>query len=360
MSVTTMKTCRVSVSNLERFCLGALRAAGTSENHAWATTEALVKADSWGVFTHGTKLLAGYLRRLRAGGIRTDVEPEIVSDGPAWAVVDGRSALGQVTGAFAMRSAVAKAKAVGVSYVGVRNSNHFGAAGYYAWLAAREGLIGVAMCNDVPSVAAPGSRTAVTGTNPIAYALPAGDRDPILLDIAISTVAGGKVYVAHQRGQPIPPDWLIGSDGKPTTDAKLYPEHAALAPMSGHKGYGLALLIESLSGLLSGAAMTHQIGNWMRGDASEPTRHGAAFLAFHVDAIAPSGEFAERVRALSDEIRATPTADGVQRVLLPGEREWANHQRAMLEGIELPPDVVVSLEGAALSASVPTPWENEL
>lgn len=350
----------VSVAGLERFCIDALRAAGVSHDHCRTTADALLTADTWGVFTHGTKLLGGYLRRLAAGGIRTDVEPRVVSEGLAWAVVDGQSALGQVTGAFAMRSAIRRAKAAGISYVGVRNSNHFGAAGYYAWLAARDGLIGVALCNDVPSVAAPGSRRAVTGTNPIAYALPAGDRDPILLDIAISTVAGGKVYVSRQLGRPIPSDWLIGPDGRPTSDASLYPETAALAPMSGHKGYGLALLIEALAGPLAGAAMTHQIGNWMHGDASEPTRHGAAFLAFDVDAIAPKGEFAGRIRTLTDEIHAAPTADGVDRVLVPGEREWANRRRVLEEGILLPPDLVAALEAAAVAARVSTPWGGEV
>lgn len=347
---------RVAVADLDRFCVAALRAVGVSAAHARLTADALVAADTWGVFTHGTKLLPGYLRRLRGGGIRTDVEPEVLSEGPAWAVVDGRSALGQVTGAFATATAVRKARAAGIGYAGVRHSNHFGAAGYYAWLAAREGLIGIAVCNDIPSVAAPGSRKAVTGTNPIAYALPAGDRDPILLDIALSTVAGGKVYAARQAGRPIPPDWLVGPDGRPTSDANLYPGTAALAPAGGHKGYGLALLVESLSALLTGAAMTRQVGDWMRGDAAEPTGHGAAFLAIDVNVIAPKGEFARRVAELTDEVHSAPPAEGVERVMVPGEREWANRRRAATEGIALPPDVVAALEVAAQDAGVGPPW----
>ena len=347
---------RVAVADLDCFCVAALRAVGVSAAHARLTADALAATDTWGVFTHGTKLLPGYLRRLRGGGIRTDVEPEVVSEGPAWAVVDGRSALGQVTGAFATATAIRKARAAGIGYSGVRNSNHFGAAGYYAWLAAREGLIGIAVCNDIPSVAAPGSRRAVTGTNPIAYALPARDRDPILLDIALSTVAGGKVYAARQAGRPIPPDWLVGPDGRPTDDANLYPGSAALAPAGGHKGYGLALLVESLSAVLTGAAMTWQVGDWMRGDAAEPTRHGAAFLAVDVNAIAPAGEFARRVTELVDEVRAAPPAEGVARVMVPGEREWANRQRAEAEGITLPPDVTAAIEAAAREAGIAVPW----
>ena len=347
---------RVAVAELDGFAVAALRAVGASEAHARLTADALIAADTWGVFTHGTKLLPGYLRRLRGGGIRTDAEPEVVAEGPAWAVVDGRSALGQVSGAFATAAAVRKAKAAGIGYAGVRNSNHFGAAGYYAGLAAREGLIGIAVCNDIPSVAAPGSRRAVTGTNPIAYALPAGDRDPILLDIALSTVAGGKVYAARQAGRPIPPDWLIGPDGRPTADAELYPGTAALAPAGGHKGYGLALLVEGLSALLTGAAMTWQVGDWMRGDAAVPTGHGAAFLAVDVNAIAPPGEFARRVGELIDEVHAAPPAEGVERVLLPGEREWANRRRAAAEGVELPADMAAAVEAAARDAGVAPPW----
>lgn len=346
---------RVAVADLDRFTVAALRAVGVGEAHARQTAAALVTADTWGVFTHGTKLLDGYLRRLTGGSIRTDVEPVVRSEGPAWAVVDGRSALGQVTGVFSMQTAVRKAKAAGVGYAGVRNSNHFGAAGYYAWLAAREGLIGVAVCNDIPSVAAPGSRTAVTGTNPIAYALPAGDRDPILLDVALSTVAGGKVYAARQAGRPIPGDWLIGPDGKPTTDAMLYPGTAALAPAGGHKGYGLALLVEALSALLTGAAMTRQVGDWMRGDAAQPTGHGAAFLAVDVEGIA-GGAFARRVAELVDEVHAVPPAEGVERVLVPGEREWAHRRRVLADGIPLPPDVATAVEVAATAAGVTPPW----
>lgn len=345
---------RVTVADLDRFASAALTAVGASAAHARLTADALVAADAWGVFTHGTKLLPGYLRRLRGGGIRTDVEPEVVSEGPAWAVVDGHSALGQVSGALAVGVAVRKAKAAGLGYAGVRRSNHFGAAGYYAWLAAREGLVGVAVCNDIPSVAAPGARKAVTGTNPIAYALPVEDGDPILLDMALSTVAGGKVYAARQAGRPIPPDWLVGPDGRPTSDASLYPLSAALAPAGGHKGYGLALLVEGLSALLTGAAMTWQVGDWMRGDAAEPTGHGAAFLAVDAATIAP--DFARRAAELVAEVRATPPADGVERVMVPGEREWAHRRRAEADGVELPADVAAAVEAAAKDAGMAVPW----
>ena len=347
----------VTVAELDAFCRAALARAGAIAEHAAIGADALATTDSWGVFTHGSKLLPGYVRRLRAGGIRGDVEPRVLAEGPAWAILDGGSALGQVVGARAMDEAIVRARRTGIAYVGVRDSNHFGAAGYYAARAARAGLVGIAMANDSPSVAAPGSRGPITGTNPLAYAIPAGEGDPILLDIAMSTVAGGKVYAAHQTGRPIPANWIVDRQGRPTTDSGLYPHHAALAPMAGHKGYGLGLLIEALSALATGAAVTTQVGGWMFGDPSAPTHHGAAFLALDVAAMGGGADvFAGRVRSLVDEIHAAPTAEGVDRLLLPGEREWANRRRALAEGIALPADVIATLAPLAAELGLTPDW----
>ena len=145
-----------------------------------------------------------------------------------------------VTSAFAMKTAVRKAKVAGIAYVGVFNSCHFGAAGQYALLAASEGAIGIVMANDTPSMAVPGSRSGVLGTNPFAYAVPALEEDPILLDIASSAVAGGKVRVAQMARQPAPAGWLVDAEGLPTTDPFVYPYRGALLPFAGHKGYGIA------------------------------------------------------------------------------------------------------------------------
>jgi LDH2 family malate/lactate/ureidoglycolate dehydrogenase len=340
---------------LHDFCVDALRRAGASDEHARTTAEVMVMTDTWGTFTHGSKLLPGYIRRIRAGGIRAGVEPHITSQGPAWAMVDAESVLGQVSSVFAMKAAIEKARSAGMAYVGVRNGNHFGAAGYYAWLAAKQGLLGMAMSNDIPSVAAPGSRAAVLGSNPIAYAIPTGGGEAIILDMATSTVAGGKVYAARVQGKPIPPDWLIGPDGLPTTDGSLYPQTAVLNPMAGHKGYGVALLIESLAGVLTGAAVTWKVGSWIFGDPSLPTHHGAAFLAFDLGAMMPADEFRARVDALVNEIHAAPTAPGVKRVRVPGEPEWDRRKTALVEGIPLPEDVRGTLRKLAADLGMEPP-----
>src|SRR5208337_2687033 len=168
--------------------------------------------------------------------LRAAARPQIVVSGPAWAIVDGGSALGMVTSDFAMRVAMSKARECGIGYVGVRNSCHFGAAGYYASLAAAQDMIGMAMANDVPSVTAPGARGAITGSNPLAYAVPTASGKPILLDMATSIVAGGKVAAAHALGKPIPAGWIIDCDGEPSTDPAAFMQGGALLPMAGHKG----------------------------------------------------------------------------------------------------------------------------
>lgn len=205
-------------------------------------------------------------------------------------------------------------------------------------------------------MAAPGSIGPVLGSNPIAYAIPVEGSDPILLDMATAAVAGGKVYAAHQRGEPLPPTWLIGPDGQPTTDGSLYPQHAALAPMAGHKGYGIGLWVEMLSGVLPGGAITWQVGSWMFDPLDQPSKHNAGFIVLDVATIAPPSEFALRVRSLIDEIHAVPTAAGVERVLLPGEREWASRKLAMVEGIPLPEDVRAKLRPVAESVGMMPEW----
>jgi LDH2 family malate/lactate/ureidoglycolate dehydrogenase len=334
-----VETVRVSVEDLRAFCIAALRAIGVGEGDAATTADVLVTTDTWGVSTHGVKLLTGYIRRIRAGGLRVDARPRIVAEGPAWALVDGGSGLGMVTSTFAMRAAITRARACGIAYVGVFNSCHFGAAGYYAAMAATEDMIGVAMANDTPSVTAPGTVGRVTGSNPFAYAVPTGSGPPILLDMATSTVAGGKVTAAHALGQVIPEGWVVGLDGRPTTDPAAFLAGGALTPMAGHKGYGLALLIESLSAVLTGAAITRQVVPWAVGDPSVPTGHGAAFVAIDIGAMMPIAEFKRRIGALADEIRQAPRAEGSDRVYLPGEIEWERRRRALAEGIVLPEDV---------------------
>jgi len=302
------RTLRISVDDLHAFCAAALTKVGVSQADARTTADVLVTTDSWGVFTHGVKALRGYIKRLRAGGLKANGRPAIVKSGPAWALVDGDSALGMVSSEFAMRAAMEKALACGIAYVGVRNSCHFGAAGYYAHMAAEQNMIGLAMANDIPSVTAPGARGAITGSNPLAYAVPAGAGGPILLDMATSIVAGGKVAAAHALGKSIPEGWVIDRNGLPSVDPAAFIQGGALFPMAGHKGYGIALLIESLSALLTGARITWQVGAWMTSDPTLPTGHGAAFIAVNIAAMMPIDAFKKRVKSMQRPGRPAPSA----------------------------------------------------
>lgn len=347
---------RVPIDALQTFCETALQKVGLNASDAEATARVLVTTDSMGVFTHGTKLLGGYLNRLRGGGYRAAGQPKIEREGPAWAVIDGDSALGQVGSLFALHTAMEKARSVGVAYVGLRNTGHIGAAGYYAQVAARQGFICQVTGNDIPSVAAPGSRSPVLGSNPFAYGVPVPGSEPILLDIATAAVAGGKVYAAHQRGEPIPPTWIIDRTGRPTTDGSLYPHDAALAPMAGHKGYGLGLWVEVLSGVLPGGAVTWQIGSWMFDEPSKPSLHNAAFLVMDVATIGSPTQFKAKIDALIEEIHGAATADGIERVLLPGEREWSLRHDAVHQGILLPEDVKVKLRAVASEWGIAADW----
>ena len=337
----------ISSASLRRFINDALLEAGLPADHAESAADILATADEFGVSTHGVKLLAGYLKRLKAGGTRSQGRPHVIKEGPAWALVDGDAALGAVTGVFSMQVAIAKAGSTGIAYVGVRNGGHFAAVGCYSLMAAHAGLIGISVANDIPSVVAPGSRKAVLGTNPFSYALPASRHPPILLDMATSAAAGGKVYQARMLGKPIPDTWIVDLDGRPTTDASLYPEKASLAPAAGHKGFGLALLVEALAALVSGAAATWGVGSWMIGDLARPTEHGAAFIAMDPAVFGGRKEFLERVDALIDEIHAAPPVEGGDPIIVPGEREHAHQARVRREGLVLSPDVAENLALAA-------------
>ena len=233
-----------------------------------------------------------------------------------------------VTSVFAMNKAIEKAKTAGLAYVGVRNSCHFGAAGYYANLAAKADMIGLAMANDYPSMAVLGAKKAVLGTNPFAYAVPAGKYPSIFLDIASSTVAGGKVRIAQMENKQVPNTWMVDTEGVPTTDPFLYPHAAFLLPFGGHKGYGIAMMIENLAGILSGAGAMYDLNNWVDHDPSLATHHGAAFLAFDVGAIAALDAFKGRVDQLIEEIHDTPKATGHGAALCA----WRNGMGTLSQG----------------------------
>ena len=342
-----MPSANISEQNLHAFCVEALTKAGVGAMDARTTADVLVTTDTWGTFTHGTKALRAYVRRVRAGGLKKDGRPRIMAEGPAWAMVDGDSSLGMVTSVLAMQTAMAKAKTAGVACVGVRNNCHYGAAGYYASMAIPENMIGFSMANDIPTVNAPGAKRSVMGSNPFAFAAPAGKERPVMLDMATSTVAGGKVFAAAALGKTIPGHWMLDADARPSTDPTLFSHAASLTPLGGYKGFCLAFMIETLAGVLTGASVSWQVLSWTFSDLSRPTGHGAAFIALNIASFLPVPQFQERMDHLIREIHSSEKAQGVDRIYAPGEMEFERREKALTHGIDLPEDVLASLQGLA-------------
>jgi ureidoglycolate dehydrogenase (NAD+) len=346
----------IRVGDLQQLAETILRKCGLSEADARTAADVLVTTDTFGVYTHGVKCLAGYVKRLQGGGLKAKAVPRIDREGPGWAVVDGQSALAMITSVFAMNTAIEKARTTGIAYVGVRDSCHFGAAGYYANLAAKAGMIGLAMANDCPCMVAPGSRKPVLGTNPFAYAVPMGDGTSIFLDIASAAVASGKVWAAKNAGERIPNTWLVDEKGLPTTDPSVFPDRGSMMPFGGHKGYGIAVMIEVLSAMISGAGSRWDILSWILHDTSKPTLHGAAFMAINVGAMVPIEEFETRVEKMAREIRETPQAEGSPGVFLPGEIEWRKRREALAHGIALPEEARASVRGVLKDLGIQADW----
>jgi LDH2 family malate/lactate/ureidoglycolate dehydrogenase len=263
--------------------------------------------------------------------------------------------MGMVAGVMAMEAAIRKAAAAPIGYVGVRNSNHFGAAGYYACLALKHDMIGIAMSNTNNCVTAPGGRTSVIGTNPLAYAVPAGEEWPIFLDIALSTLSSTKVHAAKLEGRAIPEGLLVDAEGLPTTEFGEWPLLGSLWPVAGHKGYGLSVMVEVLSAVLTGAAVTSEVKGWVT-QLSEPPGTGHAFIAIDVGKIMLVDEFKLRVDKMIRGIRESPKAKGAERIFLPGEMEWESQEVARKEGIALPERILGSL--ATLSQEVGLDFES--
>jgi ureidoglycolate dehydrogenase (NAD+) len=354
MSVET-STPRIAVKVLEEFCVAAMRKSGMQAADARIAADALVTADTWGTHTHGTKQIRLLMKNFRDGRMHVAAHAELTAEGPGWARFDGHHSMPMPTSVLAMQTAVEKAKSTGIAISTVLNSGHYGAAGYYACLAARQDMIGLSFSNVDPGVAVPGSRGSVLGTNPIAYVVPAGEELPVMLDIATSVVAAGKVYALRDKGLPLPEGWVVDGEGLPTTNPNQYPNVGALMPMAGHKGYGIGLLVEVLTGVLGGGAFGRDVRSWVIGEPL-PVNQSHTFIAINVDVFEPVAEFKQRMDTLIREIRNAPKARGADRIYLPGEKEWEQREESLARGLDLPKDVRASLKGLAEDLAIEAAW----
>jgi LDH2 family malate/lactate/ureidoglycolate dehydrogenase len=302
---------------LQFWAKAILERAGAASAAADAVARCLVDANVRGVDSHGIVLLAHYLPRLRSGAVAGDARPEVVRETTAVALVDGHDGLGAYVATFAMDLCCDKAAEAGAAVVVVRNSSHFGAASCFSEQAARRGLIGIAMTNAEPGLAPPGGVGPVLGTNPLAIAAPAGPNvPPVSLDVATSVVAQNRLFIAAARGDAIERGWAMGPDGEATEDPKRALEGAML-PAGGHKGFGLAFMIDVLAACLPGAVASPGV----KGGKLEHERVGHFFLAVRPGAIRNAESFSVCVQDLVEAVHRAPRADGVERFLVPGERE---------------------------------------
>jgi ureidoglycolate dehydrogenase (NAD+) len=337
---------RLSVENLSNFCISTLENAGMPSSDARTVADVLVMTDTWGTFSHGTGALRNYLKSLRAGGMNPRSKPKVVAEGNNWALIDGDSGMGMLGACLAMNIAIEKARTQAITWAGVRNSNHFGAAGYYATMAVRNDMLGIAMSNADPNMVIPGARGRIIGNNPLAYAVPAAEEHPIMLDIALSAVAAAKIIAMKERKEPIPSNWLTDAEGMPVDEVGDWPASGAMVPMAGHKGYGIALLIETLAALLPGANVLDEAKSWVENPAGA-SGLGHAFVVINPGIMMPIDDFKRRVDVMIRKLRGAPKAKNSRRVYLPGEMEWEHRENAIAKGIPLPAHVLASLHDAA-------------
>lgn len=349
---------RVSADELQRFTARIFAAAGLPSPDAELVADVLVTTNMRGVDTHGVMRIPLYVRRLRTGYLNPTPEVKTVRSFGATAVLDADDGMGHVATARAMEMALDLADEHGMGCVGVRNSSHFGAAGYYAHLATARDAIGI-VCTNGPAVMAPaGGREARLCNNPIAIAVPSGSESDLLLDFAMSVAAGGKIRLAAKEGREIPDHWVLRPDGTRTTNAVEALE-GILLPVGDHKGYCLAFAVEVLTGVLMGSAFGLDVKHqWDTGRGAENqgvSRTGHTVIAIPVKAFMDVDEFKGRVDDLVRELRSCPTQPGVESVLVPGDveqRAWRDRDAA---GIPISGAVYESILDVANELGVDAP-----
>jgi L-2-hydroxycarboxylate dehydrogenase (NAD+) len=327
------------------------------EEDARIAAEILVSADLRGVDSHGViRLDTYYGTRLRSGRMDPSTPVKVLQETLTTAAYDAGAGLGQVAGYRAMQRCIEKAREVGLSMATVRNSNHYGIAGYYAMMALPHDMIGISFTNSQPLVAPTYGKTAILGTNPIAVAAPAGSNRPYVLDMATSIVPIGRVTVYQKAGKPIPEGWGIDKDGLVSTDPNEVLKGGALMAlggsdiMRGYKGYGLSLLVDIFSGVLSGSSFGKDVGHPNDG---RPADVGHFFAAIRIDAFRPVDEFKRDMDALLDQLKNAPKAVGQDRIYIHGEKEFELSDYYLQTGVPLMSEVVKMLTQTGEQVGVP-------
>lgn len=351
-----------SYQHLYNFCQSIFKSIGCSEEHAITATKVLLSADMRGVDSHGVARLSGYVRLWEVQRVNANPGIRIVHETPSTAVVDGDAGLGLVVAPHAMQIAIKKAADVGTGWVGVKNSNHFGIAGFHAMIALESDMIGIAMTNASALVAPTFSVEKMLGTNPIAVAIPAGRQPSFVADFATTTAANGKLEILQRKKTDAPLGWVQDSQGYATTNANAVKEGGALLPLGGdrehgsHKGYALGSIVDILCGVLTGASY----GPWVPPfpayipmPAFQPGDGlGHFFGAIRIDAFKPAAAFKDDMDKWIERFRSAEPVDAAQPVLIPGDPEREMEKDRTTNGIPLLDSVVADLEALGEKFSV--------
>ncbi|WP_433167341.1 Ldh family oxidoreductase [Kribbella sp. CA-247076] len=348
---------RIRPDALLSFTAAVLRAEGVPGPDAQLLADTLVTAELWGHASHGLLRLPWYVARLRTGAMARITRSERVRDTGALVVLDGGDGIGQVIADHAITLGVERAREYGVSAIGVRNSGHFGTAAYFTRKAAAQGCVAFLCTNASPAMAPWGGKQKSIGTNPWSIAAPAGRHGTVVMDLANTAVARGKVYLAAERGTEIPAGWAADADGNPTTDPRRAIEGLIL-PMAGPKGYVMSFMFDVLAGVLTGSAFGADVAGPYQPDA--PSGVGHLLLTVDVAAMDDPAAYAERVEALVDVTHAAETAPWADRILVPGELEDRNLAANTTTGITLTATTWTSLLTLAAETKVNPPPTEEV
>ena len=350
-----MNSKTIKTENLFMYCKTLFEKVGVPEDEASINADNLVDADLMGVESHGVSRMPIYLKRIRMGAVHPCSELRVVSDCPGTAVIDACNSMGAVVAVKAMELALQKAKRTGISFVVVKNSNHYGTAAYHARLALQQDMIGFTATNGAARMAPWGGKTPFFGTNPFAVAVPADKERPIVADMATSVVALGKVILAAKNNLPIPLGWALNQFGAATTVAKEVYDGKVIGtplPFGGAKGSAIALLIDILSGVLAGGTFGPHIKD-MYADFEEPTGISHLFGAIHIESFLPIDQFKAGIDKLIGEIKQTSPADGVDEIFLPGEIEQRKKEQRLREGVSISEAVLKELRQEGDRCGIP-------
>jgi len=357
---------RVDPKRLTDFSTRVFLALGVPEEDAQITTDVLVAADLRGVDSHGVARLRRYMQGLRDGMMVPRPDIQVVHETPATALIDGGAGLGQPVGQRAMKLAIEKARNVGAGFVAVRNSNHYGIAGYYSMMALEEGnMLGMSMTNAAVLVVPTFGRDALLGTNPISVAAPSGQERPFVLDMATSTVPRGKLEVYNRMEKALPSGWATDEHGQETSDAAqvlanfkqragggLLPLGGAGELLGGHKGYGLALLVDILCGVLPGSGYANRVYPKDADGKPLPSDVGHFFGAWRIDGFRPVEAFQASMDDIIQRLKNLSKAEGQERIYIHGEKEYEEAERRQRDGIPLMKKVYEDLQAIAEEVGV--------